>query len=48
MFFVYNSTLAPSNIAWNLLENRKFCMQNNQLLTKSPVESKDNNIDCPN
>jgi hypothetical protein len=41
MFFVQTTTPAPS-MPKKLTEHGKFCMQTNQLPTKTPVELQDN------
>ena len=41
MFFVKTSTLFPS-MCCKAIEHGRYCVQNNQLLTKSDVEFKDN------
>ena len=43
MFFVQTSTTTP-RMRRNLTKHRQYCMQNNQLLTKTPIELKDKSI----
>ena len=44
MFFIQISFTQPPSMHWELPEHGRCCMQNNQLLTKSHVESEDNSI----